>query len=422
MENHNKELAVRLVKEKLSGSGITYSEISLRTGYERRQLARIAEAIESGRDDSSILVHGNSGRKPVTTASEKEVEFLRELKKPYRSITIAQFRDIFLEDVIRNPEKADLVEEYGLVPRSASWFRDLFLREHWESPSMRPSIDNGKARPHPIRPPMDRMGELVQIDGTPLDWLGNGQILCLHNAVDDATSKILSGYFMPAECTRGYCHVMMSMIEKYGIPRAIYSDKDTVFRSAKGGGQTQFAAMMADLGVRMVFANSPQAKGRVERNNETIQGRIVNDIIRFGIKDSDALVDWYRSFYIDYLNAKFSFPPADPEPAFRQVDEGLDLSRVFRGRFKRVMRENAFSYENEIYSAFSKDGDILCLQDGTTVSLYRDAFSDELYIERYGQRYTCVRMAARKRPFAEEAETQKRVDELLRGKGSYGKK
>ena len=101
MDNHNKELAVRLVKEKLSGSRITYSEISLRTGYERRQLARIAEAIESGRDDSSILAHGNSGRKPVTTASEKEVEFLRELKKPYRSITIAQFRDIFLEDVIR---------------------------------------------------------------------------------------------------------------------------------------------------------------------------------------------------------------------------------------------------------------------------------------------------------------------------------
>ena len=336
-------------------------------------------------------------------------------------ITIAQFRDIFLEDVIRNPEKADLVERYRLVPRSPSWFRNLFLSEHWESPSMRPSLENGRSRPHPIRKPMEREGELVQIDGTPLDWLGGGQVMCLHNAVDDATSKILSGHFMATECTRGYCRVMRSIVEKSGIPAAIYSDRDTVFRSAKGGGQTQFAAMMADLGVKMIFALSPQAKGRVERSNETIQNRIVNDVIRFGIKDYETLESWYSSFYIGYLNAKFSFPAANPRPAYRPIEDGFDYSRVFRGRFKRVMRESSFSYENAIYSAFSESGEILSLQDGTVVSLYRDAFSDELYVERYGKRYPCAMMSARKRPPIEDAETQKRVDEILRNKDSHKK-
>jgi hypothetical protein len=85
------------------------------------------------------------------------------------------------------------------------------------------------------------------------------------------------------------------------------------------------------------------------------------------------------------------------------------------------MRENSFSYENAIYSAFSESGEILSLQDGTVVSLYRDAFSDELYVERYGKRYRCAMMSARKRPPIEDAETQKRVDEILRNKNSYKK-
>ncbi len=72
MDNHNKELAARLAKEKLSGAKFAYSEISARTGYERRQHARIAEKIESGKDDSQLLSHGNAGRKPVTAASEEE--------------------------------------------------------------------------------------------------------------------------------------------------------------------------------------------------------------------------------------------------------------------------------------------------------------------------------------------------------------
>lgn len=414
MDNHNKELAVRLVKDKLGGQKITYGQISERTGYERRQLRRFAEIIESGSDGLAMGPHGNAGKKPKNAASESEIEYLRELKKPYKCITIAQFRDIFLEDVFRNPEKADDVERFSLRPRSASWFRRLFLDEHWDSPCMRDSLENGKQLPHPIRKPMEREGELVQIDGTPFDWLGDGRKWCLHNAIDDATSKVLAGSFMEFECTRGYCNVMKSILDAHGRPKAIYSDRGTVFKNAKSGGDTQFSMMMSDLGIRMIFALSPQAKGRVERSNETAQNRLVNDIIRFGIKDYPELQDWYSSFYIGYLNAKFSFPPSNPVPAYAKLPDGIDLSTIFRGRYHRVLRENCFSYENAIYGCFSEDGEMLVAKDGTSVNLFRDAFTDELYVERYGKRYACVMLRERRKGLAEEAESEKKVDELLR--------
>ena len=95
------------------------------------------------KDMSSILTHGNTGRKPVTTASDQEVSYLREMKKSYPAITITQFRDIFIEDVIENPDMQDDIHQYSLKPRSVSWFRQLFISENWQSPANRPVRRDG---------------------------------------------------------------------------------------------------------------------------------------------------------------------------------------------------------------------------------------------------------------------------------------
>lgn len=355
MDKRTKAKAIELLVAKRENPSITYADIERKTGYSRRQLIRISKQIEELGPEVAAE-HGNSGRKPATTASDDEVRYLREFKKPYQSITIAQFRDIFIEDVIENPDKRDDVARYGLVARSKSWFRELFRREGWKSPAQKPERAHGGRVSHPLRDPMPRRGMLVQVDGTPYDWFGDGDARVLHLAVDDATTEVLSGCFMPLECMRGYARMTERMVRRSGAPEAVYSDKHSVFRSTKGGDKTQLALMMDDLGVRMVFANSPQAKGRVERYNLTEQLRLVNDIIRFGIEDYEQLDSWFNEFYIDYLNRKFSFPPAEPGSEFSRLSPSFDYSSVFRIRLTRVARGGMISYEMGLYWMVDGDG------------------------------------------------------------------
>ena len=81
---------------------------------------------------------------------------------------------------------------------------------------------------------------LLQIDGTPFDWIGNNEMWTLHLAVYDATTEPLAGCFMSTERQLGYCYVMYDTLTKYGIPMSLYSDKYTIFRSSKEGSPTQF--------------------------------------------------------------------------------------------------------------------------------------------------------------------------------------
>ena len=113
-----------------------------------------------------------------------------------------------------------------------------------------------------------------------------------------------------------------------GIPLAIYSDKHTIFKSFEGN-TTSFGLMMETLGIEMIFANTSQAKGLIERYNGTAQRRVPNDIIRFGIKDYDQLNLWFNDFYIKYLNEKFAHLPIDPIYEFVELTENYDLNLVF---------------------------------------------------------------------------------------------
>mgnify|MGYP002627192670 CR=1 FL=1 len=133
MDKATRERALRLLAEKRADPKMTYSDIELETGYSRRQLMRLSKRLEA-EGEAEILVHGNCGGRAHNAASDDEIRVIRELKSPYPDVTIAHFRDIYIEDVIENPDRADDVERYGLVARSKSWFRELFRREGWRSP------------------------------------------------------------------------------------------------------------------------------------------------------------------------------------------------------------------------------------------------------------------------------------------------
>lgn len=117
---------------------------------------------------------------------------------------------------------------------------------------MRPALKTSHSI-HLMWIPSAKSGFLVQIDGTPFDWFGNGEMWTLHLAVDDATSDVLSGYFMPTERQLGYCHMMKYLFKEYGAPTTLYSDRHTIFHN-KNGELAQFGQMMNDLGIRMILS------------------------------------------------------------------------------------------------------------------------------------------------------------------------
>ena len=116
MDRATKEKALWLLGQKADGAGITYSEIALETGYSKRQLIRLSHSLEES-GEAAALAHGNSGSRPHNAARPEEIAYLRKLKEPYPNVTIAHFKDIYIEDVLENPEKANDVERYGLCMR-----------------------------------------------------------------------------------------------------------------------------------------------------------------------------------------------------------------------------------------------------------------------------------------------------------------
>lgn len=231
MKNRNKKYAIQLLIEKLSDPLLTYADIAEKTNYSIPQLKRLYKQVKEAENVSSLLVHKNKGRTPINKASDFEIKFLRSLKENYPIITISHFRDIFIEDILENPDYSSFVNQHHLKPRSLSWFRSLFMKEGWKSPAKRKPLRRDGRSVHPLRKPAAQKGLLIQLDGTPFDWLGNGEMWTLHLAVDDATSEPLAGWFFPSERQLGYCHVMRLITEKHGIPMSLYTDKHSIFRN-----------------------------------------------------------------------------------------------------------------------------------------------------------------------------------------------
>ena len=199
-------------------------------------------------------------------------------------------------------------------------------------------------------------GELVQIDGSPHDWFeGRGERCCLHVFIDDATSEIMELYFAAQESTEAYFTATKSYIKRHGRPIVFYSDRHGIFRvnikEAKDGtGETQFGRAMRELGIELICANSPQAKGRVEKANRTLQDRLVKEMRLKGISDIYAANAFLPEFIADY-NRRFAVKALNPNDAHRTIGMNeLQLNLIFSQKHHRKISKNLeVSYNNVIY-------------------------------------------------------------------------
>ena len=173
-----------------------------------------------------------------------------------------------------------------------------------------------------------QIGSLVQFDGSHHDWFeGRGPVCCLLVAIDDASGRVFMR-FAPSENTREVLRTLQAYVERYGIPRELYTDRATVYHpKSKGDRPTDVGRALGKLGVKMILAHSPQAKGRVERSNRTHQDRLVKALRQHQINSIDAANRFLDEAYLADHNTRFA-STTRLRDVHRSCD-GIDLQNIF---------------------------------------------------------------------------------------------
>ena len=212
-----------------------------------------------------------------------------------------------------------------------------------------------KGKAHPLRERRACRGELVQIDGSYHAWLEDrAEKACLLLFVDDATSQVLAAQFVPHETFFSYAELCKSYFADFGRPQAFYSDKFSVFRVnapnvTTTDALTQFGRAMYELGIELICADSPQAKGRVERANKTFQDRLVKEMRLKHISNYEQANAFLPTFIVIY-NRKFAVLSRSSINAHIPLDKDCDLDWIFSWQDTRIISKDLqIQFKNVIY-------------------------------------------------------------------------
>jgi len=215
-----------------------------------------------------------------------------------------------------------------------------------------------KLRPPRIQQPRIRracIGELIQIDGCEHAWFEDRAPTCTALVfVDDATSRLMVIHFTHSESTFGYFEATRQYLARYGKPMAFYSDKASIFRvnrqdAVNGPGHTQFGRALYELNIDGICANTPAAKGRVERAHHTLQDRLVKELRLEGISTTEAANAFIPAFVDDY-NRRFGKQPRNAHDAHRPLRPDEDVESIFSWReLRKMTKDLTLHYERKLY-------------------------------------------------------------------------
>lgn len=324
---------VSIIKQ-LSEKRLKQGEAGKLLKVSTRQIRRMLHAYR--KEGASALISKHRGRASNNRHPNK-------LKHQIRSLLHAQYSDF-------GPTLAaeKLLERDQLKVNKESLRQWMIEWGLWKAKRQK------KARVHQSRDRRACFGELIQLDGSHHDWFeGRSDKCCLLVLIDDATSQLVGLRFESQETTSGYFQVVREYIEREGRPLAFYSDKASVFRINRKSfeeKQTQFERAMEQLGVKLICANSPQAKGRVERANGTLQDRLVKEMRLRGINTQEEGNAFLNEFMEDH-NHRFAVPPRSEVNMHRKErPTSEELSLIFSFQNVRTLSKNLeLSYENSVY-------------------------------------------------------------------------
>ncbi len=305
-----------------------------------------------------------------------------------------------------------LVERHGLSLSVESTRQLMIAAEYWQPRK------GAKVCVHPMRERRARQGELIQIDGSPHDWFeGRAERCTLLVFIDDASGRLMQLCFAATETTLGYMRVLHEHILTHGLPVALYSDKHSIFRvNAKdpdSEAETQFARAARELGIECIHAHSPQAKGRVERANQTLQDRLVKEMRLAGISGMESANAWLPGFMADF-NRRFAVAPRDDQDAHRAYrGTREDLTDILSVQVERTLSKNlSCQYEGQLMQVKTSGTGVG--MRGAKVTLYKHFNgAQELRWRKRKLVYTVLSKANRQAQEADSKMVNARVDKAL---------
>jgi len=325
------------VIQRVYRSELTVGQAALIMGLSERQCYRVKARVNKA--GAKGVVHGNRGRRCKRRLKDSTVRRVLELARgKYQG-----FNDHHLTEKLKEQESIELSREK---------VRRILRADGISSPKKRRGIKHRRRRERRAAE-----GMMLQVDGSPHDWLqGRGPRMCLIGAIDDATSKVKGAFFASAESSWGYFHLFCEIFKQHGVSQSIYTDCHSVFWTDREPTleeqlinkkpTTEVGRGLAELGVTLILAHSPQAKGRIERLWNTFQDRLVSELRLAKAKTLEqAQVVLER--YIPEHNRKFS-KPAKAEPAWRKVN-ALQIERALCFKQQRtVAKDNTITFEGTV--------------------------------------------------------------------------
>jgi len=328
---------------RVEGGLVSVREAAGLLSVSERQVRRLLAAYRE--QGPRGVVHGNRGRPPAHAISEAVRERVRVLATSrYAGVNHSHLAEL-------------LAEREGLtIPRST--LSDILRGAEIRSP--RPQRRRPRHRSRRERYPQE--GMLLQIDASHHDWLqGRGPRPVLLAVIDDATGKVPAARFHDTEDARGYFLLMRDLCRKTGVPIAIYSDKHSIFWPTQGEtlkeqlagrrSPTQFGRALSELGIQLIAAHSPQAKGRIERLWGTFQDRLVSEL-RIAGATSIEQANAYLPGFLARFNRTFAVQPAVPGSAYGPRRKAAHLDQILCFKHERVVsKDNLVKIDEAVNAA-----------------------------------------------------------------------
>lgn len=309
---------------------MTNVEAAAALGISVRQLQRIKGRVK--REGPSGIRHGNRDR-PSCRAHPAEI------RKQVIALAHEKYFDFNFSHL------AEMLEEQEGIKVNRETVRQ-WLRPEGFGGKIRKQRTHRKRRKR-----SEKEGHMLFLDGSPHVWFGNEKSTLLL-ATDDATGKPLYGLFQNEEDLEGCFHVVREVLARFGRPSVFYLDRASQFTTTRHKSDvpppTQFQRGMSELGIRLIFANSPQARGRGERINRTFQDRLVAELRLMKITTYEGATRYLNTTFIPKYARLFGVAPEDAEPAWRPLPSAMDLRNILCTRYEaRVNYDNTISVKGQ---------------------------------------------------------------------------
>ena len=365
-------------------------------GCTKRHINRMIQGY--AKDGKAFFIHGNRGKKPATTiCPDIRSQVLDLYRTKYYEANFEHYTELLKKNegisISSSSVMSILESEYILSPKATKAKRRRIrqaLRAKKEAATSKKELSQIQANlvavedAHSRRPRCAYFGELLQMDATPYEWVP-GQIWHLHLAIDDASGAVTGAWFDTQETLNGYYHVFEQILTDYGIPYKFLTDKRTVFTYKKKGAlsddndtYTQFAYACKQLGTQLESSSVPQAKGRIERLNQTLQSRLPIEFRLAGVTDINNANEFLHS-YIKEFNEKFSLPLHGIKSVFETQPSKEKINLTLAVLTERTVDAgHAIQFKKKFYKMIDHKGVQIHYRKGTKVMLIK-AFDRSMF-------------------------------------------